>query len=84
LGTVVVVIAMNGWWATDELRHGLELTSPKLLLANQGRIERLDGIHGDVPLLSFEDDFESLARAATHKFMKRVLSREAVNPFVEG
>jgi long-chain acyl-CoA synthetase len=55
-----VVIAMNGWWAADEIRDGLELTKPRLILADRRRIERLEGPDGDIPALCFEDDFESL------------------------
>ena len=55
-----VVIAMNGWWAADEIRYGLELTKPKLILADRKRIERLEDLHGDIRTLCFEDDFESL------------------------
>ena len=57
-----VVISMNGWWAGDEIRYGLDLTKPKLLLADARRIERLEEMEGDVgvPVVSFEKDFESL------------------------
>jgi long-chain acyl-CoA synthetase len=57
-----VVISMNGWWAGDEIRYGLDLSKPKLLLADRRRIERLDEMEGEigVPLVCFEDDFESL------------------------
>ena len=55
-----VVVAMNGWWARDEILAGLELSQPKLLLADQRRIERLGDYSSAVPILSFETDFESL------------------------
>jgi long-chain acyl-CoA synthetase len=55
-----VVIAMNGWWAADEIQYGLELSTPKLILADRRRIERLGGLQGDTPTLCFEDEFESL------------------------
>jgi long-chain acyl-CoA synthetase len=55
-----IVVAMNGWWATDEIRSGIELTRPKLILADERRIERLKEIETDVPIVSFERDFESL------------------------
>ncbi|MBJ21229.1 MAG: acyl--CoA ligase [bacterium] len=57
-----VVISMNGWWAGDEIRYGLDLSQPKLLLADRRRIERLAEMEGEVgiPVVSFEDDFESL------------------------
>lgn len=55
-----VVIAMNGWWAGEEIRYGLDLSKPKLLLADRRRIERLAEIETDVPIVCFEDDFEDL------------------------
>ena len=55
-----VVIAMNGWWAIDEIRYGLDLSKPKLLFADRRRIERLEGLEGDIPVLCFEEEFESL------------------------
>jgi acyl-CoA synthetase (AMP-forming)/AMP-acid ligase II len=57
-----VVISMNGWWAGDEIRYGLDLTKPKLILADRRRIERLAEMEGEIgaPVVSFEDDFESL------------------------
>lgn len=54
-----IVVAMNGWWTEDEIRYGLELTTPQLLLADQKRAARLTGDPG-VPMVVFEDDFASL------------------------
>lgn len=55
-----VVVAMNGWWAPDEIRAALELTKPKLILADERRIERLNETGTHLPIVSFERDFESL------------------------
>jgi acyl-CoA synthetase (AMP-forming)/AMP-acid ligase II len=57
-----VVISMNGWWAPDEIRYGLDLAKPKLLLADRRRMERLAEMEGEVgvPVVCFEDDFEPL------------------------
>jgi acyl-CoA synthetase (AMP-forming)/AMP-acid ligase II len=59
-----VVISMNGWWAGDEIRYGLDLAKPKLLLADRRRMERLSEIDVDVPVVCFEDDFEPLLEHA--------------------
>jgi acyl-CoA synthetase (AMP-forming)/AMP-acid ligase II len=59
-----VVIAMNGWWAEDEIRYGLELSHPKLVFADRKRMERLAKVADGVPTLGFEDDFEPLRRHA--------------------
>ena len=37
-----IAVLLNGWWQTDELRHGLELTQPKLVIADEPRALRLD------------------------------------------
>ena len=54
-----IAVAMNGWWTEDEIRHGLKLTTPKLLLADAKRAERITGDPG-VPLVVFEEDFTEL------------------------
>ena len=54
-----IAVAMNGWWTEDEIRYGLELTTPKLLLADAKRAERIKGDPG-VPLVVFEKDFAEL------------------------
>jgi len=57
-----VVISMNGWWAGEEIRYGLELSKPKLLLVDERRKERLAEMEGelDVATLTFETEFEAL------------------------
>jgi long-chain acyl-CoA synthetase len=57
-----VVIAMNGWWAEDEIRYGLDLSHPKLLLGDRKRLERMASLRDRCPVVCFEDDFESLRR----------------------
>ena len=37
-----VAVLVNGWWETSELRHGIELTEPKLIIADAARAKRLD------------------------------------------
>ena len=52
-GTVsagAIAVAMNGWWKGDEIRYGIELTQPKVLIADRRRLERLDGDPG-VPVI---------------------------------
>jgi acyl-CoA synthetase (AMP-forming)/AMP-acid ligase II len=57
-----IIISMNGWWAGEEISYGLNLSKPKLLLVDERRKERLAelGDKIDVPIVSFEDDFEAL------------------------
>ena len=57
-GTVsagAVAVAMNGWWKGDEIRYGLELTEPKVLIADRRRLERLDGDPG-IPVIGMASD----------------------------
>jgi len=41
-----VNVAMNGWWTELEMRHALDLTEPKLLLADAKRSARLGATPG--------------------------------------
>jgi len=36
-----IATLVNGWWQTDELRHGLQLTEPGLVLCDAPRAQRL-------------------------------------------
>ncbi len=61
-----IAVAMNGWWKGDEIRYGLELTEPKVLIADRRRLERLDGDPG-VPVIAMDaggaDSVDSLIDA---------------------
>jgi acyl-CoA synthetase (AMP-forming)/AMP-acid ligase II len=52
------VVAMNGWWQGDEIRYGLELAEPDVLLADRGRLARLGGADPGVETVVFEDAFD--------------------------
>ncbi len=57
-----IVVAMNGWWTTDEISYALDLSEPSLLVVDQRRKERLDdGL--STPLVTIEDDFAALVSA---------------------
>ena len=36
-----IATLVNGWWTPDELAHGLRLTTPKLVIADAARAERV-------------------------------------------
>lgn len=36
-----IAVALNGWWVEGEIRHGIELTSPRLVLADRRRLPRV-------------------------------------------
>lgn len=59
-----VVIAMNGWWAEEEIAYGFELAKPKLVLADARRMERIANVGAPCPAIGLEDDFEPLLRHA--------------------
>lgn len=52
-----VVVAMNGWWTTTEMTHALELTEPKLVLADAKRAARLPE---GTPLLDLDTELDEL------------------------
>lgn len=54
-----IVVAMNGWWTEDEINYGLELTSPKLLIVDARRAERITSDPG-MPVIAIEDEFGEL------------------------
>jgi long-chain acyl-CoA synthetase len=55
-----IVSAFNGWWTPDEIRHGIELSEPSLIVGDAKRLERLAGIDHNVPVVEIESDFASL------------------------
>ena len=62
-GTVsagAIAVAMNGWWKGDEIRYGMELTEPKVLITDRRRLERLEGDPG-VPVILMDADPDSPA-----------------------
>ncbi|MCU1377830.1 MAG: acyl-CoA synthetase (AMP-forming)/AMP-acid ligase [Acidimicrobiales bacterium] len=53
-----VVVAMNGWWTALEMRHALELTEPKLLVADAKRLQRIEA--PGLPVVDLDTDFDAL------------------------
>jgi len=51
-----IATLINGWWQADELRHALDLTKPKLILADGPRAARVEssGAMGEVVTLEIE------------------------------
>ena len=57
-GTVsagAVAVAMNGWWKGDEISYALELTEPRVLIADRRRLDRLDRDPG-VPVIVMDSN----------------------------
>ena len=55
-----IVVGLNGWWAGDEIRYGLEDSDPKLLIGDRKRLARIAGQPLRMPALEIEQDFEKL------------------------
>jgi len=55
-----IVVGMNGWWTGDEIQYGLSVSKPKLLIADQRRLARLEGVDPGVPTVVVETDFDAL------------------------
>ncbi len=51
-----IATLLNGWWQTEELRHALDLTAPKLILADAPRAARIAQIAGDWDLVALPVD----------------------------
>ena len=55
-------VGLNGWWTAPELQYGIELTEPKLVLADVPRRARLAEVDlGDTPLVELETILDGLA-----------------------
>ncbi len=50
-----VVSSLNGWWTPAELAYGIELTAPKVLVADARRLERLKEVGLPDGLVVIED-----------------------------
>jgi len=55
---------LNGWWVADEILYGLEDSDPKVLVGDQKRLARLDGIDISVPVVIMETEFDQLCHYA--------------------
>jgi acyl-CoA synthetase (AMP-forming)/AMP-acid ligase II len=58
-----VLVAMNGWWTEGEMRNGLELTRPSLLIMDGRRHARLEGRDAGIRTIVIEHDWDSVAHA---------------------
>ena len=54
-----VLVAMNGWWTSTEMRNAIDLTEPKVLVMDEKRHDRLEG-GTTMPTLVIEHDFADL------------------------
>jgi long-chain acyl-CoA synthetase len=59
-----IVAALNGWWAAEEIRFGIEHSEPKLVVADRKRLTRVKELGLDVNALEIESEFAALERYA--------------------
>ncbi|MEO8141558.1 MAG: class I adenylate-forming enzyme family protein [Sphingomicrobium sp.] len=59
-----IATLINGWWQTEELRHALELTAPRLILADAPRAARVALIEGPWELVSLPIELPAEAALA--------------------
>ncbi len=55
-----IAVGMNGWWKADEIRYGLGLSDPRLLIGDRKRLARLEEGELEIPVVRIEEDFPSL------------------------
>jgi acyl-CoA synthetase (AMP-forming)/AMP-acid ligase II len=70
-----IAVGMNGWWVADEILYGLNDSKPNVLVGDDRRLERLEGIDIPVPVVSIEKDFEKLL----DDYADAALSTEAID-----
>jgi acyl-CoA synthetase (AMP-forming)/AMP-acid ligase II len=46
-----IATLLNGWWQSDEMGHALELSEPKLVIADAPRAKRIAAIGGDLDVV---------------------------------
>lgn len=61
-----IAVGLNGWWTGPEIAYGVENSEPKVLVADQKRLDRLDpqaraGL--GVPVIVMETDFDAIWHA---------------------
>jgi acyl-CoA synthetase (AMP-forming)/AMP-acid ligase II len=58
-----IVAALNGWWTADEIRYGVSLTEPKVVVADRKRLQRIAGMHLGIPTIEIESEVAAMMRA---------------------
>jgi acyl-CoA synthetase (AMP-forming)/AMP-acid ligase II len=49
-----VATPINGWWQSHEMEHAIELTAPKLVIADTQRAHRMEAAMGGVELVALD------------------------------
>ncbi|HEX5616309.1 MAG TPA: class I adenylate-forming enzyme family protein [Acidimicrobiia bacterium] len=59
-----IAVGLNGWSTGPEIRYGVDDCAPKLLVADEKRLARLEGADPGVPVVEIETGFDALWHAA--------------------
>ena len=60
-----IITSLNGWWTADEIRYGIDLTTPSIVLGDVRRLERVaQADRASVPVRSLDDLVASSPGAA--------------------
>ena len=59
-----IAVGLNGWWVADEILYGLDDSQPNVLIGDEKRLARLNGIAVPVPVVEIETDFDELINYA--------------------
>jgi acyl-CoA synthetase (AMP-forming)/AMP-acid ligase II len=71
-----ITVGFNGWWTGPELGYAAKLTEPRIVLADQRRMERLDGIDIDAPVFPLEQTVAELEADGSSSSVPEVSSDE--------
>jgi len=56
LSVGAIITSLNGWWTADEIRYGIDLTTPSIVLGDVRRLERVaQADRASVPVRSLDD-----------------------------
>ncbi|MGW4477790.1 class I adenylate-forming enzyme family protein [Rhodococcus triatomae] len=58
-----IAVGLNGWWVPREIEHGVNLTTPTVLVADAKRAAILAQTDVDLPILTMEEDVPRLVEA---------------------
>jgi len=53
-----IVVGLNGWWTRHEILYGIQLTTPKLLIADRKRYDRICEEFFDFPCVVIGETFD--------------------------
>jgi long-chain acyl-CoA synthetase len=55
-----IPVGLNAWWSAPEILYALEDSSPRLLIGDRKRLERIRDAALDLPIVEIEGDFDKL------------------------